>query len=136
MNKGFTYTLNIDADIKNLQAKTAQVKKSMETIMAAGKAPGAEQAFTKIEQLMTRIQDKAAQPITSVAMFNSVQKDASALGVQLSKLEEIVGDLGNMSDADKMELIPPDLKQKIYQANTALQQYNNTVKQAEQKVKL
>jgi hypothetical protein len=36
MSKNFTYTLQIDAEIQDLVAKTEQVKKSMKGIMDAG----------------------------------------------------------------------------------------------------
>jgi hypothetical protein len=39
-----------------LIAKTNQVKKSMESVMAAGKAPGAEKIFGGIERAIERLQ--------------------------------------------------------------------------------
>ena len=132
-NKGFTYTLKLDAEINDLLAKTAQVKKGLETAMAAGKAPGAEQAFSKIDQLLTRLQEKASQPITSVAMFNSIQKDANAVEVHLNKLTDVIEELGTLTDKEKMELIPSDLKNKIQQTEKALATFNKTQKDASQK---
>lgn len=132
-NKGFTYTLKLDAEISDLTAKTAQVKKSMQSIMDAGKAPGAEKIFTSIEKALDKMREKASQPITSIAAFESLQKDANAAGTALNKLGSIVDDLGKMSAAEKMELLPPDLKQKIADANTALGTFAKAQAQAAEK---
>ena len=94
--KGFTYTLQIDAEINDLIAKTNQVKKSMQSVMDVGKAPGAEKIFASLEKAMDRLQQKAGSPITSLGDFASIQKDAQAVATQLSKLGGIVEGLANM----------------------------------------
>ena len=131
--KGFTYTLQIDAEINNLIAKTNQVKKSMESIMAAGKAPGAEKLFDSIERAIDRLQQKAAQPINSTAAFSGIQKEAAAVGTSLSKLGNIIEELGKIDLAGKMDLLPPDLKKKIEEADAALQIFEQTAQKAAQK---
>ena len=129
----FTYTLQIDAEIQNVLNKTQQVKKSMESIMSAGKAPGAEKLFGTVEKAIERLQTKASQPITSVAAFENLKKDASAVETALGKLGTVVGNLGNMSAADKLDLLPPDLKQKIAAANEALTTFAKTQADAAKK---
>ena len=131
--KGFTYTLQIDAEINDLIAKTNQVKKSMQSIMDAGKAPGAEKVFTSIEKAIERLQTKASQPIESVAAFQNLQKDAAAVGVSLGKLGTIIDNLGNMGTADKLDLLPPNLKKQIEDASSALAAFSKATAQAEQK---
>ena len=131
--KGFTYTLQIDAEINDLIAKTAQVRKSMQSIMDAGKAPGAERVFTSIEKAIERLQTKASQPIESVAAFQNLQKDAAAVGVSLGKLGTIIENLGNMGVADKLDLLPPNLKKQIEDASSALAAFSRATAQAEQK---
>jgi hypothetical protein len=42
-------------------------------------------------------------------------------------LGNIVDSFGKMDMSDKMDLLPPDLKQKIQQANTALQTFGTVV---------
>lgn len=129
----FTYTLQIDAEIQNLLQKTNQVKQAMQGIMTAGKAPGAEKTFSSIEKAIERLQTKASQPITSVAAFENLQKDAQAVGTSLGKLGTIVENLGKMGMADKLELLPPDLKQKITEANTALSNFSKVQSEAAKK---
>jgi hypothetical protein len=41
----------------------------MQSIMDAGKAPGAEKVFASIEKAIERLQTKASQPINSIAAF-------------------------------------------------------------------
>jgi hypothetical protein len=105
----------------------------MESIMSAGKAPGAEKIFGSIERAIERLQQKAAQPIESVAAFSALEKDAAAVGVQLKKLGSIVEGIGNMSMADKMDLLPPDLKKHIEDASAALATFSKAQAQAAQK---
>lgn len=131
--KGFTYTLQIDAEINDLIAKTNQVKKSMQSIMDAGKAPGAEKIFGSIERAIDRLQTKASQPIESVAAFASLQKDAAAVGASLGKLGSIIENLGNMDVADKLDLLPPNLKKQIEEASVALDVFSKAQAQAAQK---
>ena len=129
----FTYTLQIDAEIQNLLQKTNQVKQAMQGVMNTGKAPGAEKIFGSIEKAIEKLQSKASQPITSIAAFESLQKDAAAVGTSLGKLGTIVEDLGKMGMADKLELLPPDLKQKITEANTALANFSKVQSEAAKK---
>ena len=133
--KGFTYTLQIDAEINDLIAKTNQVKKSMESIMVAGKAPGAEKLFGTIERAIDRLQQKAAQPIESVAAFSGIQKEAAAVGASLNKLSGIIEGLGNLDLADKMDLLPSDLKKQIENASEALATFSKAQEQAAKKSK-
>lgn len=131
--KGFTYTLQIDAEINDLIAKTNQVKKSMQSVMDAGKAPGAEKIFGSIERAIDRLQTKASQPIESVAAFASLQKDAAAVGASLGKLGSIIENLGNMDVADKLDLLPPNLKKQIEEVSVALNAFSKAQAQAAQK---
>jgi hypothetical protein len=105
----------------------------MQSIMDAGKAPGAEKIFGSIEKAIDRLQTKASQPIESVAAFANLQKDAAAVGVSLGKLGSIIENLGNMDVADKMDLLPPNLKKQIEDASSALTAFSKATVQAGQK---
>ena len=131
--KEFTYTLQIDAEIQDLIAKTAKVKQSMQHIMSSGKAPGAEKAFDGIERAIDRLQQKTAQPIDSLSAFKGIQKDAAAIGLSLSRLGEQIDNLGNLSDADKIDLLPADAKKRIQEVQTALAAFETATAAAAQK---
>ena len=118
--KEFTYTLKIDAEINDLVAKTAQVKKSMQQVMDSGKAPGAEKIFTSIEHAIDRLRQKASTPITSAAAFLSLQRDTAAVSTQLVKLGGVIENLGDLSEAEKIDLLPANFQQKIKDAQAAV----------------
>ena len=105
----------------------------MESIMSAGKAPGAEKIFGSIEKAIDRLQTKASHPIRSIAAFANLQKEAAAVGVSLGKLSSIIDNLGNMDIADKMDLLPPNLKKQIEDASAALATFSKAQAQAAQK---
>ena len=130
-NKSFTYELKIDAEIKDLLAKTNQVKQSMQSIINNGKAPGADKIFSSIEKAIDRLQQKASQPIESVAAFQNLQKDAITAQAQLKKLGGVIENLGNLSEADKIELLPEDFKKKIQDAQTAVIGFTNAFAKAQ-----
>ena len=131
--KGFNYTLQIDAEINDLIAKTNQVRKSMQTIMDLGKAPGAEKIFSGIEKAIERLQTKASQPIESVAAFESLQKEATAVSTSLSNLGVTIEKLSSLGVADKLDLLPPNLKQQIEEAEKALANFANATAKAAEK---
>lgn len=131
--KGFTYELKIEAEINDLIAKTNQVKQSMQSIINAGKAPGAEKMFSSIEKALDKLQNKASQPIETVAAFESLKRDAADVGLSLGKLGAIIEKLGKMDLADKMDLIPPNLKKQIEDANKAIENFAKAEAQAAKK---
>jgi hypothetical protein len=88
--KNFTYTLTVDAEIKNLLAKADQVKKSLAGITTNGKMPEMDKQLSAIERSLTKLQEKIATPITSAAAFGSMQKDVAATKVAIEGLSESV----------------------------------------------
>jgi hypothetical protein len=53
--------------------------------------------------------------------------------VSLGKLGTIIENLGNMGVADKLDLLPPNLKKQIEDASSALAAFSKATVQAEQK---
>ena len=129
-SKGFTYKFKVDAEITDLIAKTNQIKQNLSAAMQAGKAPGAAQIFSSVEKALDRLQQKASQPITSAATFDSIQKDTIAAAQQLGKLEEIFSELASLSASEKIKLLPPDTKKKTLEALQALENFSKGVKEA------
>lgn len=133
MSKGFTYTLEIDAEISDLVKKLELVKNSMKTAMDAGKAPGAEKVFTKIETAIEKLKEKTSQPIVSLSQFEAIKREVNGVETQFKQLSTITEKIASMDLADKMELLPPDLKAKIEQADQAIKLFNTSLSKAEQK---
>ena len=130
-NKGFTYTLQIDAEINDLLAKTAQVKKSLQSAMEAGKATGADKIFGSVEKSLEKLQQRASQPITSLAEFEKMQKESVAVAAQLEKLGGVIQNLSNLSDKEKLELLPSDFQQRIANAQKAVINFANSFEAAQ-----
>jgi hypothetical protein len=57
------------------------------------------------------------------------------VGISLNKLSGIIEELSVLGLADKMDLLPPDLKKKIEEANAALQTFEQSTQKAAQKSK-
>jgi hypothetical protein len=57
------------------------------------------------------------------------------VSVSLSKLSGIVEELSGLSVADKMDLLPPDLKKKIESASAALKTFEESTQKAALKSK-
>jgi hypothetical protein len=70
--------------------------------------PDANKIFGKIENALTRLQEKAATPITSAATFSSLEKDVASVRVGLSNLEKGLESFANASTADKLSILPPE----------------------------
>jgi hypothetical protein len=131
--KGFIYELQIKTEIDDLIAKTKKVKDSMQSMMDAGKAPDAKKIFGNIEKAIERLQTKAAQPITSVSAFQSLEKDATSVVTSLNQLGTVIDKLARMSNTDKMDLIPSSQKKQIEDAEKALGDFAKAQSQASQK---
>lgn len=131
--KNFTYTLQIDAEIKNLLAKTEQIKKNMAGIMANGKMPEMEKQFLAIERSLTKLQEKAATPITSAAAFGSMQKDVAATKVAIEGLSGSVTKLQTASTGEKLQFIDPNMLKTIQAADAALDAFGTATSEASKK---
>ena len=131
MSKGYTYTLKIDAEIQGLTAKVDQAKKSMQALIDSGKAPGAEKMFANITQALDNLQKRAAVPINSEATFGAMQKDVAAVGLQLDKLGTVIDNVRNMANSEKLELLPPDERQKIESISAAMLRFAEAQAKAE-----
>lgn len=131
--KNFTYTLEIDAEIKNLVAKTEQVKKSMAGLTANGKMPEMDKQLQAIERSLTKLQEKAATPITSAAAFGNMQKDVAAAKVAIEGLGGSVTKLQTASTGEKLQFIDPNMLKTIQAADSALDTFGVAVSEASKK---
>ena len=130
MSKGFTYTLKIDAEIQNLLNKTDQAKKSMQNLLDSGKAPGAEKMFNNIYQAIDNLQKRAAVPINSETTFGSLLKDTANVGLQLDKLNGILQTVRDKANSEKLELLPPDVRQQVEGVSEALNKFSKAQEEA------
>ena len=119
------FTLQIDAEVQDLIRKADQIKKSMQGIIDTGKAPEVEKAFANITKAIDRLQQKSSTPINTLSAFDSLLKDSADITGQLGKLGQAIQRLYNLPDADKINLLPPNLKQSIHDAESAIISFSN-----------
>jgi hypothetical protein len=131
--KNFTYTLQIDAEIKGLEAKLDQVKKSMATFTAGGKSPEMEKTFTNLERTLTRLKEKASTPITSAAAFGSMQKDVASAKVALEGLGSTITRIQSSAASEKLQFIDPNALKVIQATDTAIGAFGTSIAAAAQK---
>lgn len=133
-NKKLNYTLELDAEIGDIVAKFEKVKQSMEGLMKNGNtSAGLEKSFSSIERALDRIKEKASVPVTGESTFTSLKKDAASIEVQLEKLGSSVSKFHDLSNSQKIELLPPELASQIQQAESALETFANSFAAATQK---
>ena len=131
--KGFTYTLNLQAETQDLMNRINATRKSMETILSSGKVPGIEKTFDSLEKSLTKLQEKASQPITTTHQFESLQKEANSVFTAFERLGNSIEALRSADFKGKMDLLPPDLKKKIEDIEKALTGFNKVQEQSKQK---
>ena len=123
MSKQFTYTLKIDAEIQDLLAKTRQVQSSVQSMMDAGKMPGAKKMFDGITRAIDDLQKRASVPITSEATFGALTRDLADAKLQIRRLGDAIEDVRALSEQDRLELVPPGLKSQIDSAIASLDKF-------------
>ena len=81
MSKKISYTINIDAELSNLESKLAAAKASLSKLTEGGANPQIIRSFELIEKSIDKLRTKAAQPITSSAMFSGFTKETANVTV-------------------------------------------------------
>lgn len=130
--KEFSYKVRIEAETEALSKKMATVKESLRSVLASGKAPGVEKTFEEIERALGRLQQKTAQPIDSMAAFKGLEKEATSIGLSLTKLGKQITDLRNLSKEDKLELMDESTRKKVEGIQKALEAYETTISKVSQ----
>lgn len=133
-NKEQTYTLKLDAEIGNLTASAEKVKKALSDIGALGKFPELDRGLEAVFKKLDKIKETAAAPVKG-STFTSLGKDAASVGVQLSKLLDTLTDLARNTDGAALDILPPDMLQKLRSIDAAMSAYNTTIDNASKKTK-
>ena len=119
-----TYTLQIDAELGNLESKLSSVKGLLSGVLSSANAPkGLEKTIEKIEGLIDRVRAKASQPIESKAGFASVSKDVNSAQIALSGLLKIIQSINSLPEADRLSFLPPDAQAQIQKVVNGLSAY-------------
>jgi len=107
--KQIQYTISLDANLSNLENKMNSLKQTMAGLMVDGKNSALSKQFTQIEKAIDTLRQKTSQPITSQAMFGSMQKDLGAVSSSITKMINGIKEMKNSADGESLSLLPPDL---------------------------
>ena len=131
-----TYTINLDAEIGNINNQIETVKKSLSSLMSQGKTPQLERIFKQLTGQLDQLKTKAATPIKTEAAFGSMQKNIASINTLFNSLGEELNKIQNASSKDKLELLPKDAKSDVESLTKAVKEYQqqlNNVKKAREK---
>lgn len=123
MEKNAKISFTIDAEIQALQNKLKAAKKEAEWLTSSDYGKGLEKTFTKIENSLTRLQQKAASPVMSDRMFDGLQNELNSVGISVKNLVGTVDSLGELSRRQKIELLPAGERDKFLDALKAIDNF-------------
>lgn len=123
-----TYTLQIDAELGNLESKLSSVKSLLSGVLSSAKAPkGLDKSLEKIEGLIDKVRAKASQPIDSKAGFSSIAKDVGGAQIALAELLKVLQSINSLPEADRLSFLPPDAQAQINKIVQSLANYASAI---------
>lgn len=127
-NNKTTYTLEINAELGDLERKLGSVKNLVSGVLGSTNAPkGLEKSFEKVESLLDKIKTKASQPIDSKTGFNSISRDIDSANIALTSMLKIVNSIGSMAENAQISFLPPDTQEQINAVINALSNYQQAM---------
>ena len=109
-----TYTLQIDAELGNLESKLASVRSLLSGVLNSANAPkGLDKSLGRLEGLIDRVRAKASQPIDSKAGFASIARDVDGAQIALAELLKVLQSINSLPEADRLSFLPPDAQAQI-----------------------
>jgi predicted nucleic acid-binding Zn-ribbon protein len=131
-NKQINVTVSIDAEIKALEQKISSVRGSLSKITDNGANANITKMFGTIEKAIDNLKAKSSQPISSQAMFGSMEKDILHLNQSIAGIVGKIQELASSADGEVLDFLPPDLVKNLNSAITALTSFNTAMEAATQ----
>jgi predicted nucleic acid-binding Zn-ribbon protein len=113
MSKKISYTLDLDANLGNLESKLKSLKDQLGSLTQDGKNSALVKSFEQIEKSIDSVRQKTSSPITSQAMFGSLQKDLGKISSSITKLTSHLNTFKNSADGEVLSLLPPNAVQQL-----------------------
>jgi TP901 family phage tail tape measure protein len=127
-DKKIRISLDINAELGNVQSKVSQLQQQLNKIQLTGLSGQALVSdFDNIQNRIKKLQELAERPLTVKSDFTKIEKETSSIQVAVERLFKEIEQLQASSNKKKLELLPNDQKQKIDKANSALSAYEKTV---------
>ncbi len=127
-DKKIKISLDINAELGNVQSKVSQLQQQLNKIQLTGLSGQALVSdFSNVQNRIKKLQELAERPLTVKSDFTKIEKEASSIQIVIEKLFKEIEQLQTSSNKKKLELLPNDQKQKIDKANSALGAYEKTI---------
>lgn len=127
-DKKIRISLNINAELGNVQSKVSQLQQQLNKIQLTGLSGQALISdFNNVQNRIKKLQELSEKPLTVKSDFTKIEKEASSIQVAVEKLFREIEQLQTSSNKKKLELLPNSQKQKIDKANSALGAYEKTI---------
>lgn len=127
-DKKIRISLDINAELGNIQSKVSQLQQQLSKIQLTGlSGQGLVSDFDNIQNRIKKLQELAERPLTVKSDFTKIEKETSSIQIAVERLFREIEQLQVSSNKKKLELLPNDQKQKIEKANSALSTYEKTV---------
>lgn len=127
-DKKIKISLDINAELGNVQSKVSQLQQQLNKIQLTGLSGQALVSdFDNVQNRIKKLQELAERPLTVKSDFTKIEKEASSIQIAVEKLFKEIEQLQASSNKKKLELLPNDQKQKIDKANSALGAYEKTI---------
>lgn len=127
-DKKIRISLDINAELGNVQSKVSQLQQQLNKIQLTGLSGQALISdFNNVQNRIKKLQELSEKPLTVKSDFTKIEKEASSIQVAVEKLFREIEQLQTSSNKKKLELLPNSQKQKIDKANSALGAYEKTI---------
>lgn len=127
-DKKIRISLDINAELGNVQSKVSQLQQQLNKIQLTGLSGQALISdFNNVQNRIKKLQELSEKPLTVKSDFTKIEKEASSIQVAVEKLFRKIEQLQTSSNKKKLELLSNSQKQKIDKANSALGAYEKTI---------
>ena len=127
-DKKIRISLDINAELGNVQSKVSQLQQQLNKIQLTGLSGQALVSdFDNVQNRIKKLQELTNQPLTVKSDFTKIEKETFLIQTAIKKLFKEIEQLQASSNKKKLELLPNDQKQKIDKANSALAAYEKTI---------
>lgn len=127
-DKKIRISLDINAELGNVQSKVSQLQQQLNKIQLTGLSGQALISnFNNVQNRIKKLQELSEKPLTVKSDFTKIEKEASSIQVAVEKLFREIEQLQTSLNKKKLELLPNSQKQKIDKANSALGAYEKAI---------
>ena len=122
-----TFTLDIQAEIGQMQAALKSVRKEMDASFDPKRTKELEQQYSSLTRDLTNLQKAASKPLHSPQDFQRIVDGFEAIKKQAGLFSDEIKNIRNLTTKEKLEILPKDTREKFEDADKALKTYSTTI---------